>query len=273
MDPCTVYLHVPKTGGQTLISSLRLSYGRDATIQLSALDKPLKQTIGAISQERLATARLVIGHLPYGVHAYLPNVCEYVTLLRDPVARVHSLYKFVLRAVDHPLYEQVRDEKLSLRDFVGSDIDATQTRNGQTRQLAGDPNEPPDRGSLEAAKRNLSTFAAIGLTEKFNESFVHFRRTLRLRIPAYATRNVSPTVKAEPERDVDELIRDANQLDIELYDFACELFEQQLQRHDSRSFRREANAVAGLARISKLVPTQFVSAFAGLALKRGRPNQ
>jgi len=268
MDRCTVYLHIPKTGGQTLISSLRLSYGKDATVEVSGLGEPLDRTISAVSPERLATARLVMGHMPYGVHAYVPRACDYVTILRDPVARVVSLYKFVLRAVDHPLYEQVRDGRLSLRDFVTSEIDDTQTRNGQTRQLAGETNRSDDRQSLEAAKRNLQTFMAIGLTERFHETFVHFRRTLRLRIPAYATRNVSPPLASEPEPHIEELIRERNQLDNELYAFACELFEQQLRQHNAASFRREVKAVAGLARITSLVPRHVVGALAGLVSNR-----
>ena len=268
MDRCTVYVHIPKTGGQTLVSSLRLSYGEDATVEVSGLGETLERTIDVVPPERLATARLIIGHIPFGVHAFVPQACDYVTILRDPVARVVSLYKFVLRAVDHPLHERVRDYGLSLRDFVTSDVDQSQTRNGQTRQLAGEANRSLDRQSLEVAKRNLQTFTAIGLTERFNETFVHFRRTLRLRIPAYASRNVSPPLASEPEPDIEELILERNQLDNELYAFARELFEQQLRRHDAASFRREAKAVAGLARIASLVPRQVVSAVAGLVTNR-----
>jgi hypothetical protein len=77
---------------------------------------------------------------------------------------------------------------------------------------------------------------------------VLLRRTLGLRIPFYITRNVSPPYEAS-DRAV-QLVRERNELDLELYRFARELFAAQLSRQD-RSFGLEASAYRALQPLSR----------------------
>lgn len=191
-DPCFVFLHIPKTAGRTLSSSLVRNFPRGQTIHLDILDRKLDDELEAIPLEVRNRARLLWGHVPYGVHTHIPRPCEYVTVVREPIARVISVYKYILRTPRHVLHDSITTRGISLEEYIESGMDNGQTENSQTRQLSGRQFGVVDGEALDDAKRNLQRFLVVGLTEHFEETFALLRRALRLRIPFYVTRNESP---------------------------------------------------------------------------------
>jgi Sulfotransferase family len=248
---CLVFLHVPKTGGQTIESSLPRNFPKSERIYLDTLDRPLDEAMNEIPLERRLTARLVWGHIPHGVHLYMPQRCEYFTILREPIARVVSVYKYIIRTPEHALHDRLLAEAMSLEEYLETGIDEGQTENSQTRQLSGRQFDALDRDALETAKRNLEA-CLVGLTERFEETFVLLRRTFGLRMPFYHTTNVSPPYHVS-ERAV-ELARERNELDLELYGFACDVFAAQLDCQD-RSFGPEVSAYRALRPLSRAAIT------------------
>ena len=89
----------------------------------------------------------------------------------------------------------------------------------------------------------------VGLTERFDDSFILLRRALGWRLPMYMSVNAARTSEGAP---VDEgaiaAIRKRNRFDLELYHFARGLFEAAVARHGS-SLRRELAAFQALNRI------------------------
>jgi Sulfotransferase family len=247
-EQCIVFLHVPKTGGQTIESPLIRNFPESERIHLDILDTRLDEAMNSIPLEIRAHARLVWGHLPYGVHLHMPQRCEYITILREPIARVVSVYKYILRTRDHVLHDRVATEDIPFEEYLESGIDEGQTGNAQTRQLSGKQFGVLDRTALVEAKHNLEASLVVGLTERFEETFVLLRRTLGLRTPFYITKNVSPPYDVS-DRAV-ELARERNELDFELYRFARELFAAQLNRQD-RSFDLEVSAYRALRPLSR----------------------
>ena len=175
--------------------------------------------------EQRAQVRLFHGeHIEFGVHHYLSQPVSYFTLLREPVARVLSHYC-------HGTRRHV-PEGMRLREHVSALVEP----NLQTRLLAG-PHEQTaalqPHEMLERATRNLDSFAVVGLTERFDETMLLLRRAFGWRMPFYERRNVSrhrlrrETIPAE-EFDT---IRAVNSLDMELYAHAQMLFEAQIQRY------------------------------------------
>ena len=191
-----------------------------------------------------ADARVVMGHLHYGVHEYIPQECEYITVLREPVARVASLYTYILGHPKHALHADLARSNTPLEDFLRIDpsVDNHQTRMVSGRgggELTSRSAEPLGPEALEEAKRNLERFLVVGLTERFDESFILIRRALGWKLPYYLTANVTTRPKPATQ-DALEQIRERNQLDLELYDFA----NQRL----SRSRRRAGPVVRARAR-------------------------
>jgi hypothetical protein len=247
-DVCVVFLHIPKTAGRTFRSTLALNYPRSQTIHLNTLDRQLDDEMKKIPLENRSNARLLWGHMPYGADGHMPQRCEYVTILREPIQRAISVYKYILRAPSHVLHGPVMEGKIDLEEYVESGMDEGQTENSQTRQLSGRQFGPLSLDALADAQNNLEGFLVAGLTERFEETFVLLRRALRLRLPLYITRNVSAPLEVSA-RAVD-LIRARNELDLELYRFAQNLFIRRVATQPS-SFGFEASVFRALRPLAR----------------------
>ena len=250
---CLVFLHIPKTAGQTLHFVALRNFGVDERIHLNSLDQPIDAEMEKIPAAVIARARLVWGHPPYGVHRHIPRPCDYVTILREPVSRVVSIYKHILKTDNHELHRQVARDGMSLEDYVESGIDSGQTESSHTRQLSGRLFDAIERDALAEAKSNLQRFLVVGLTERLEESLVLLRCSLWTRFLTYVSPNVSPPLGVS-ERAID-LIRERNELEAELYaDTQCLLTEQigaqgwsfQVEARLYRAFR-PASRLAGKA--------------------------
>lgn len=246
-DDCLVFMHIPKTAGTTLVSSLMWNYPVSDSLRLNLLGSPLSD-LTAIPVERRSAMRLLYGHLPYGVHEYIPRPCSYVTIVREPVSRVISAYKYVLKTAHHRDHDEVVGEGIGLEEYIKS-FWPDERISRQTRQLCNKYDGPLDEHDLERAKDNLERFLVVGLTERFEETFVLLRRTLRLRLPFYVTRNVSPSLPVPA--GVRDRIAELERFDIELYDYARELFADRVASQGS-SFGSEVAMYRGLRPISRL---------------------
>jgi hypothetical protein len=252
---CLIFVHVPKSAGRTIEGAVLWRHRRnpDAVIRLDDL-QPFDD-IEQYPKEMRARAAAVLGHVPYGLHRYLPQECVYFTLLRQPVARVLASYRWIIHQPNEPLYARVRRDTAGLDEYVSTDIDKETVHNGQTRLVAGLTwEEEPDRAALETAKRNLNEFLVVGLTERFPESYLLLRKALGWRNPFYVTRNVSPawTRRIEPSKDALRVIEERNQLDLELYAHATSLLEMAVARGGA-AFRRELAAVEALNKVPNTV--------------------
>ena len=239
-------MHIPKTGGTTLYPSLQWNYPPHQTLHIDIPKNELHRMEG-IPLESRSSLRLLHGHFAYGIHKYIPRSCQYVTVLREPIARVMSAYKQILKRPGHEYHERVVRGKIGLEEFIET-FWIEEKRNRQIRDLCNEYDGPVDREVLEQAKRNLEGFLLVGLTERFEETFALLRRTLRLRLPFYVTRNVGFPLEAS-ERAVD-LIREREQLDLELYAFARQLFARQVAAQGS-SFGLEVAAYRAMRPLSR----------------------
>jgi hypothetical protein len=246
---CIIFLHLPKTGGVTLRTTLKWKYAPDM-LTFETLTKPA-ESLGEVPLSERRNARVLTGHLHYGVHDYIPQRCEYITLLREPIARVISYYYYILGHPKHWRHAELVRSGMTLNEFVRTSAERG-IENDQTRMLSGRGAGELDAGSLgrealDEAKRNLERFLVVGLTERFDESFILIRRALGWKLPLYVTANVSARPKPASEAAV-KLIRQRNQLDLELYEFARELFSVAVER-EAESLRREVAIFRTLNRV------------------------
>lgn len=232
-----IFLHLPKTGGITLISIIRQNcdlsryfnvhcrthkYAGMSNVSADFFKKSVDHFLARRSQH--PPVKTLTGHQMFGLHRYLPQPCAYITLLREPVDRLVSQYYFIRESADHWLHQRVVGEKMSLYDFAISGI--PELSNDMTRLVSGE--ETPD---LEKAKRHLKDrFVVCGITERFNESVALMATRLGWQHTTYkklnvTRRRISPSSISPLERGA---ILAANRMDVELYQFATELFTRQL---------------------------------------------
>ncbi|GJL81546.1 MAG: hypothetical protein DHS20C01_11800 [marine bacterium B5-7] len=183
-----------------------------------------------LDKKRRTEIQLLMGHMSFGLHEYFEGNVKYVTMLRDPVERVLSEYRFLKTNIRHPFHSTVAP--MSLPQYLDSDFTG-QSSNGQTRLLCGSHvagkvgiagREPLDQSSVERALENIDKhFVIAGIQEQFEESLLLLSGRLGWRIwPFYLTRNMSnhkseAKAMSQPDDAVRSMIEERNTLDISLY--------------------------------------------------------
>jgi hypothetical protein len=249
-----IFVHIPKTAGTTLNRIIDWQYD---PLSIFTIDPHRIRATAArfktLSQGRRRRFRVIRGHSPYGIHEYLPQGAIYMTMLREPVARLLSSYYFILRWPLHPLHRKFKRERLTVDHLVQFQ---PHRHNLQCRFISGLGNTGTcDRGTLELAKENLArSFRIIGLAERFEESLLLMTAILDWRVQFYESHKVA-TTRPSPDPALLEMLSERNQLDLELYEFAKKRFEQDLQKHDDliHEIKAELSAVTTPGPVKKLV--------------------
>ncbi|MCK5057140.1 MAG: sulfotransferase family 2 domain-containing protein [Candidatus Aminicenantes bacterium] len=251
----TIFLHVAKTAGTTLNQVL----GREYADILSFYIPKESESHFEDFKNRLKNenAALIRGHFEFGWHYFLSRPFTYFTILRDPVERVISEYFYILRSPGHPLFSHVAKKNVSLVDFVKK----WNAPNLQTKKISGttfaknsgvsQDVEVNADNMLKMAKENLNKhFAVVGLTERFDETLILFKREFGWDWPFYIRDNVTKDKVAGediPSSTID-IIKEYNRLDIELYEYAKKCFTEQIDSQ-GQSFYDEVEKFKELNKI------------------------
>lgn len=226
-----VFTHIPKTFG----SSFRLGVVRPNMMNEKFYDyRTLRKFISEPSDYRF-----LHGHLPYGIHVLTNQKVKYLTFLRDPIDRAISFFYFVQQGMEkeqtkHPLSEKAKS--LGIKKFYQD----KRFQNHQTRFTAGFISHKlypaiacpsTKKLILERAKNNLlKEYFFFGIFEKHRESIDLVCEKMN-----WSTVKEIPHHKKTHKRlkvqDLDEetlqILKDAHDLDLQLYEFAVQNFENQ----------------------------------------------
>jgi hypothetical protein len=238
-----IFLHIPKTAGTTLMSILDRQYKPGAIFSTYGNAQEAVDKFKTFSESQRMNIRVLKGHIPFGVHTFLPQPSHYFTILRDPIDRIISHYYFVLETTSHYLHDRVTSQNMTLKDYVSNGI-ATRLDNGQTRIISGVGDTvgfgqcSPEM--LETAKKHLRGMPVVGLSERFDETVILLKRNLGWKLPFYMKANVTKNRPGREDisKDTIAVIERYNELDFELYKYAQELFEE-LIRQQPPAFERE----------------------------------
>ncbi len=251
-DKTLIYLHIPKTGGTTLTIMISQQY-RLRQIHTAYVARPdqVVEDFHRKSRVPLDNIKVFRGHMLFGLHQLLSVPCTYLTILRNPIERVISLYHWILSGdPDHYLHGEVLSKKIGLKEFIAQGL-TKEMDNSQTRFISGitAPFGRLPAEALEVAKDNLRDhFALAGLTEQFDEMMVILQKTFGWKQPFYRKVRVAqnrPDAEDISEETMD-VIKEYNQLDFALYEYARDLFEQRIQKIPD--FRDEVEKYAQLNR-------------------------
>jgi hypothetical protein len=265
-EQALIFVHIPKTAGSTLNYIIESHFTPENSFGTSMTRHHPEGTLDgfmALSPEQRAPIRLLNGHMGFGLHERLPRSAAYVTILRHPVERVLSHYAYECQEPTSPIHEQLRSGEADLKDFVYYYATAAEADNLQTRILSGNWHKrgygPCSEEMLETAKENIRRhFVLVGLTERFDETYLLLRRHFGWPYTVYIKHNRTRKRLQREELAAEELdyIRQYNRFDLELYEFAARRFEEQVRQQGAlfplelRAFRA-CNSLYGLYHIAR----------------------
>lgn len=241
--PALIFLHIPKCGGNSFLDFLKFNLPVEGAFDVNfglQYARRLRELEQLDEAERLQL-QFISGHLPWGIHEWLPQGGEYVTLLRHPVDRIVSHYCFVKENPKHPLYATVTERRMTLAQYAVSGL-SSELQDGQTRMLCGRASIDSLRGhdrltraDFELARSHLlGEDMHFGLVELYPESQQLIARELGWKAPPPPTRrNVTRqrTPLAAVSRREWDMIAGANPFDMELYEVARREFVRRAAAH------------------------------------------
>jgi hypothetical protein len=157
---------------------------------------------------------------------------------------VISHYYFVRRTPDHYLRNALKNGISNLREYLTSGK-SDELNNGQVRLISGVGDSVPfgecTPDLLRKAQHNLEEhFSFVGLSERFDESLLLLRNMFGWKIPFYTRKNVTKkqVLKRNITQETLDIIKSYNQLDLQLYEYAKQRFQQELEAQPP-SFKEE----------------------------------
>ncbi len=234
-----IFMHIPKTAGITATSIIERHYKKEESYSTSMSKFNPDGSLDGFDDlpaEHKARLKLLFGHLGFGIHKKLAQPATYIAILRDPIERVISNYYYDCRETRGPLYNLLKSGEMDLISYVERHA-SWEMDNLQTRMISGNWHKrgfgPCTEEMLETAKKNLCEhFAVVGITERFDETYLLLKRKFGWPHVFYLSRNVTknrPPRENIPEADL-AVIRKYNQFDIRLYQFTQERFEDQIKQ-------------------------------------------
>ena len=143
------FLHIPKTAGTSFLLTLENLFGERQLRRFDLNEPGFAGEFADLLAHPLNGISCVAGHIP--LHALDGHADRFrlFTILRNPIARIFSLYRFMHRASPEMKAELGLSEHYGFAEFITSDAPGIygQTNNGMVRMLAGlpsfvDPDDP-----------------------------------------------------------------------------------------------------------------------------------
>jgi hypothetical protein len=203
-----------------------------------------------VPKEEINKYRLFRGHFPYEILSCLldePFRC--ITILREPVARYYSYYKFTKNRQDFGQFAMLAKEvpliqKMDFKEFAGATTMSVvkDGLNQQCRYLGKETpasialpylaeKKAPTPEEIERAKTRLSNMDAFGLAERFQDSLflMSFSFGWEPVMDNLVLNASGKSERSEIAEDVKTFVEEKNSADVELFQFAKALFETKYQ--------------------------------------------
>jgi len=174
--------HLPKCAGTTVSRYLSRHFPTRVTFATDGED-PVKsvETFQSMPMGERHRYELVVGHLTNDLlSAVHPNTIA-VTVLRDPVERIASHYRYVLETPPHYLHD--RASQLSLGEYASSGL-SDELTNWYTAHFSGlsveDVADDPIAAAHDAAEVITRSYSVVGFQDDMRSFFAALRSRANL---------------------------------------------------------------------------------------------
>ena len=243
-----IIIHIPKAAGTTLQEVMwRQCKPQRVFYFYRGPDQHSIDTFRELPEHTQARLRYIGGHMPFGLHQWLPQPTTYITILRNPVERIVSDYYHVCKNPIHRSHSEPIEKNISLEYYIQRIVDEN-TTNLQTRWVSGcvdfdsviPPYENLPANALDLAKENIENFFSVcGLIERFDESLLLMQKILGWKNVYYMRRNVGKrrASKDQLSGTTRRLIEKYEEKDLELVEYAAKGLSEMLDEK-ARVFRK-----------------------------------
>jgi hypothetical protein len=242
-----VFLHIPKSGGTTLHNLLLPHFPQEAVCPERFNE------LRHFAAGQLARYRYFSGHFDLPSVKLIPGRKKIITMLREPVARLISMYYFQrahrIEVIECNNLELARlANKYAMADFFRAEEVRSHfaINNAMTRVLTqcieGNRWEAAASSNIddEPDLEELKALDAFGIMERYDESVALIFPSIGLPVPEKIEKKQVLDIIVEQEpglRKIDKepvteeirsLIADLVKVDVKLYREACKIFEKRL---------------------------------------------
>lgn len=222
------FLHIPKTAGTSLKMLLMEQFHKDDIFPAQTNEQMAK-----IEADDIPNYKLFIGHHGYQfIDHFAPFRPQLITMLRDPINRVISDYYFARQRPDR---DPIILECPTFEAYLSHPHIQNRIFNNQSQHLLGvgynDFLELDFDDCYDTITQRLDDMEFVGITERFPESLLLLAHTFDWNISKEIRRNVSVNRSDIEEIDTQliDVVRQKNELDYRVYDYARNLFERRLK--------------------------------------------
>ena len=135
------FIHIPKTAGGSLITIFQNLFSEARVIRLRNCDDLQPHSVQKFISDNKGRFDCLIGHVPIHAIGDHRHSFRIFTMLRDPVERVLSLFRFLKSMPANAIAHQRLETNFGLEDLLESRVpeNYAQTHNLMCRMLCGDP--------------------------------------------------------------------------------------------------------------------------------------
>lgn len=225
MHPKILFDHIPKCAGSSVRGLLERGFGPDRVA-------PFIQWLSVGNASRLFSRYDVItGHFSGPILIDLPFPVRRLTVVRDPVDRILSLYHYLQQAPDAAIVSG-DVAAMSFEEFVASRDQRFMASVGNLlcihfADALGMVTDPASL--LPMAKEAVDRYDLVGLYEDLDTTTARICRLCDLSDAALPTLNMTPVRQRREDLDpaVVRFLEEKNRLDTELYRYIAERFRRE----------------------------------------------
>ncbi|MBS3086409.1 sulfotransferase family 2 domain-containing protein [Candidatus Pacearchaeota archaeon] len=245
-----IFLHPPRTGGNTIIETLLKKFPREEIFMASLARYKLDT-----EEFKPKKVRFMLGHATYyGIHKLVPDKePRYFIVLRDPAERLISHYNAKMEkemkkiSFDAWYKNQIKNEMVHVLDLKLKGSPSTRIHTPSIflpiiRKLNYKAfyfiqafifnllrlNKKNDYRKLENAKKLLDLCWFVAILEKSDKDFKFLLKAMGIKNPKWVDDGVSKKIVKIDEKLRQKIYKE-NPLDVQLYKYALKVREEKLK--------------------------------------------
>lgn len=211
-DSRIVFVHIPKTAGMSLYYALKDWAGTDKAVRFSHGSEQERQAFRQLTDEQIHSYRLISGH--FSVLLFREKCgprWSYVSVVRDPVERFVSMYRYVTTWTPHP--DHASAQNLSIEDYFDWINQKPFSQNTQAKMLTGTDNP-------SAVFKAAEQFGLVGSLAHLDQFLFELARSIDSPVNIkHHNRSQSDFERSSVGGALEDRIRSFNCVDQSLYEW------------------------------------------------------